>query len=210
MIDDFFGSLLLKTEAAWQKLPNRNEKWNYAISATKFRQGQGLIMGINWGADDKGNDKPQLPGDDLDLPDYRFIAVSRPQLERVLKLNFEKGKFNFNYNNICFFRTKGAKDLKEEYFKLSIPLFEECVRHIQPKWILGLGVMNYKVMNRFGMVDKWNEFPGDGKAYQLYSGHYKGVPIYILPHPQARVKGERRQELWNYLEIKLKIDHVQH
>jgi hypothetical protein len=64
-------------------------------------------------------------------------------------------------------------------------------------------------MNRYGMVDQWNEAPGDGKAYQLYYGRYKGLPIYILPHPQARVPGERRQHLWDYLEEQLKKDHVQ-
>jgi hypothetical protein len=64
-------------------------------------------------------------------------------------------------------------------------------------------------MNSYGMVDQWKEAPGDGKAYQLYFGRYKGCPIYILPHPQARVPGERREQLWKQLEKQLNADHVQ-
>jgi hypothetical protein len=209
MNDKSFETLLAKTEAAWQDLPNRNEEWNYAISATEFRPGKGLILGINWGADDKGHEKPVDSRDDYDLPKYRFIAVARTHLERILNVNFEEDRFNFNYSNPCFFRSKRASDLTEDHYKLSIPLFEEYVRHIQPKWILGFGVTNYTVMNRYRMVDQWNEAPGDGKAYQLFYGKYKGCPIYILPHPQARVPGERRRQLWDYLEEQLKTDHVQ-
>jgi uracil-DNA glycosylase len=209
MNDNSFETLLAKTEAAWQKLPIRIEKWKYAISATEFRPGKGLILGINWGADDKGHEKPLHPGDDHDLSKYRFIAVSRVHLKRILNLNFDEGKFNFNYSNLCFFRSKRVSDLTEAHHKLSIPLFEEYVQHIQPKWIIGFGVTNYTVMNRYGMVDQWNEAPGDGKAFKLYYGRYKGCPIYLLPHPQARVPGERRQQLWDSLEEQLKTDYVQ-
>ncbi|HEY8388647.1 MAG TPA: hypothetical protein VIK74_08590, partial [Parasegetibacter sp.] len=120
-----------------------------SICATPISKDSGIIFGINWGG--SGNFLPQtvMPKGN-DIADYHFIKQSRQFLEKHWQLDVLN--INFNYTNLCFFRTPKEKDLTSDDYKLSLPLFEKYVRYINPPWLLSIGGTNIKVLNNLGML----------------------------------------------------------
>ena len=207
---EFIKSLQDEIDVVWKSLPDKNDRWNYAISATKLRKGVGIIFGINRGADNTPHEfPPDIPTDDPYLINYRFISKSKDNLRDALNLKFQPGNFNFNYSNLCFFRSKKVNELLPDYFKKSLPLFKMYVSYIHPPWLLALGTTIYKELSKCDDFKEAGYLPQDKRAFKLYYGQFMGIPIYILPHPEARVKGERREALWKLLKNQLNSDNVQ-
>src|SRR3569623_58374 len=89
---------------------------------------KGILMGINWEADDNHMAQSAMPDGKIS---QTFIKRSKQYLEDYLKLNFIN--INFNYANLCFFRSPHESDLMNEDYSLSLPLFKGYVEYIKPQ-----------------------------------------------------------------------------
>ena len=197
----FFAELLSDTEIMFKKSPvskkqqELGEKWNYSVCATPIKRGKGIIFGINWGGNDH-KPQPTMPTG-KNIVNYTFIKQSRKYLEQ-LGLNFSD--INFNYTNLCFFRTPKANLLVDDDFRLSIPLFEKYVRFINPPWLLSIGGKNMKIFHKFGHL-KDDEIVRHYDNQRKFRGHSAPLwewHVFSVPHPQARLTkaSNARQTIW--------------
>ncbi len=195
----FFAELLALTEQqfkqspAYQKQVKRRLKWNYAVCATPIAKHKGIIFGINWGGSDGYKPQSKYPTG-KDIAEYPFIIRNRKSLTQHLGLDFTE--LNFNYTNLCFFRTPTSYILEEEDFILSLFPFEKYVRYINPPWLLSIGLKNIEILNDLGLLankkwlyDKQNKFSG-------FSGKLWDWNIFAVPHPNAHLPRESRAVIW--------------
>ena len=198
----FFAELLSDTEKqfmqspVYQKQLKQRKNWNYTVCDTPIQRKKGILFGINWGGD---NIQPQtqMPTGE-NIVNYTFIKQSRKYLEQ-LGLNFSD--INFNYTNLCFFRTPKANLLEEDDFRLSVPLFEKYVRYINPPWLLSIGGKNMKILDKLGLLR-------DIERHYDHHGRFKGHSallwnwnVFSAPHSQAKMTNKARQTIWDKLIV---------
>ncbi|MDE3185004.1 MAG: hypothetical protein KGM16_16450 [Bacteroidota bacterium] len=154
---------------------------------------KGCPYGHQLGVD--GDHEPQntLP-DGKDIAGYPFIKRSRKYLENYLHLDFDD--INFNYTNLCFFRSPQQKDLNYHDYKVSLKLFKQFVDYIKPPWIFSLGDSNSKLLEELNVLDNKNELPNKDAKFRGITGELWGITYFSVPHPNARVKSELREEIW--------------
>ncbi|MEO8821986.1 MAG: hypothetical protein ABI366_00325 [Ginsengibacter sp.] len=182
------------------------KKWNYSICATPITLRKPLIIGINWGGGGLKDNydysvQGQMPTknkflDELKNGEYKFLTMSKDYILEYLKLNINSD--NFNYSNLCFFRTPSLKYLKGEDFEISIQIFKKFVNELQPPWILSLGITNIKYLKKFLKPDEisLNE-KRIGKSEVIgYTGTLWSKSFYCLPHPNAHIFKIDRDEIW--------------
>jgi hypothetical protein len=205
-VDHFFAELLDDTERKYKQSPvyqkqlTLDKQWNYAVCATPIAKRKGVIFGINWGGTDNFPQTVMPTGGDIS--DYNFIKQSRQFLEKNWGLDIEK--INFNYTNLCFFRTPKAKDLSDEDYKLSLPLFEKYIRYINPPWILSIGGTNFKMLGISGALKNVRQhFDKQGK-FKGYSGQLWDWNIFSVPHPSAWLTSDARQTIWDKVTAEMK------
>jgi hypothetical protein len=205
--DVFFSELLTDTDKQFKKSPiyqkqlTLGNEWNYSICATPISKGNGIIFGINWGG--SGNFLPQtvMPTGD-DIADYHFIKQSRQFLEKHWQLDISN--INFNYTNLCFFRTPKEKELSSDDYKLSLPLFEKYVRYINPPWLLSIGGTNLKVLSGLGLLKNIQYQFDNEKKFRGYSAQLWDYNIFSVPHPTARLTTEARNTIWTKVTEEMK------
>lgn len=203
--EEFFYELLKDTELAFnqsciQKLQlQKNQRWNYSVCATPIQVGKGIILGINWGADKNGHEPQFCIPNAADILSDNFIKRSKPYLEEEFNIDFNN--IDFNYTNLCFFRTPSIKELSSNDYSLSLPLFKKYVMYIKPKWLLSLGYKNYDQLLKNNEISEVKQYPEGEAKFHLYKAKLWGFDIYFVPHPNARVKSEWRAELWRYINL---------
>ncbi len=209
------SSLLKKEENNSGILKNEKangKKWNYSICATPIVLSKPLIIGINWGGGGSKDNydysvQDSMPTKEeflIELKDggYKFLSKSKDYILKYLNLNINSD--DFNYSNLCFFRTPNIKYLKGEDFEISIPIFKKFVNDLQPSWILSLGNTNIAYLEKF--LNKTGEIslkpiPLNGKRkgkFEVmgYSGTLWSKQFYCLPHPGAHINKEDRDAIW--------------
>lgn len=197
--NDFFDHLLNETKKQFKKShvfskqTILKKKWNYAICATPIQKDKGVIFGINWGGSDGYEPQSCMPTGD-GIPNYHFIQQSRQLLENNWGLNITS--INFNYTNLCFFRTPKENDLTISDYELSLPLFEKYIRYINPPWLLSIGGTNLKVLDHFGALRNVQRHFDKQNKYKGHSGKLWDYNIFSVPHPSARLTSEARQTIW--------------
>ncbi len=200
--DVFFKQLLDRTKQVfkitdvYKKQQGLKQNWNYSVCGTPIQKNKGILLGINWGADDNHEPQSDMP-EGKDILEYRFINRSKKYLENYLKLDFNS--INFNYTNLCFFRTKAEKDLSDDDYKSSLPLFKSFVEFINPPWIFSLGTGNYYRLQQFGELKNIKEFPDSENKFKGVTATLWGHKFYAVPHPNAHVKGASRDEIWKLI-----------
>lgn len=205
--ESFFAELLTDTERQFHKSPvyqkqlKLGKQWNYAVCATPIQIDKGVIFGINWGGADNFSPQTDMPSGE-GISDYHFIKQSRQFLEKHWGLDI--AAINFNYANLCFFRTPKENILSADDYKFSLPLFEKYIRYINPPWLLSIGATNLKVLDNFGVLknvqrhfDKQNKFKG-------HSGQLWEWNIFSVPHPSAHLTSESRQTIWETVTTEMK------
>lgn len=75
---------------------------------------------------------------------YNFLQRTSEYFYKHANINIAEGEFN--YTNLCFFRSPQAKDISHQDYKLSIPIFKRLITEINPPRILCLGTTNYKYL----------------------------------------------------------------
>jgi hypothetical protein len=197
--DAFFVELLRKTKKQFEESPiykrqnQEGKKWGYAVCDTPIVRGKGIIFGINWGGVGDYSPQTEMP-DGFEISQYHFIRRSKGFLEKGWGLDFSS--VNFNYTNLCFFRSPKASDLTLEDFRLSFPLFQEYVAYIRPPWLLSIGGTNIKILNQLGQLENVRTFEDQENKFKGYSAELWGFKVYSVPHPSARMKKVSRQTIW--------------
>ena len=198
----FFAELLSDTEKQFKQSPvyqkqlKQGKNWNYAVCATPIQRERGILFGINWGGDDN-QPQIQIPSGE-DIVDYTFVKQNRNNLEKV-GLNFTE--INFNYTNLCFFRTPKANLLMEDDFRLSLPLFERYVRYINPPWLLSIGEKNIKILNRFKLLREIDPHYDHHRKFKGHSALLWNWNVFSAPHSQAKMTNKARQTIWDKLVV---------
>lgn len=200
--EQFFKRLLSDTKDNFIKSPiyseqeKRGEKWNYSVCGTPIKIGKGILLGINWGVSSDHDPQEEMP-DGKDITSYNFIHRSRQFLEKYLLLDFDI--LNFNYTNLCFFRTPREIFLKPKDYDNSFLLFRAYVDFVQPEWIFSLSNNNSKILLKHGLLSDLQEFKDSEKKHKGIVANLWGHKYYSVPHPNARVKTQSRTEIWEQI-----------
>ena len=198
--EQFFQNLIAKTEDAFSKSPihlnNPDKKWFYSVCATPLNKGKGLILGINWGGSEGHVPQAGIP-DGKGIETYGFFRLSAQKLKEYLELDINE--LNFNYTNLCFFRSPREKDLSFKDYENSWPLFEEYVNYIDPPWILSLSVMNVDKLKLLGKIKNIKEYPDQNGKKFGYKAQVLNRKFYAVPHPNARLSNLSRDQIWSNL-----------
>lgn len=189
--EQFLQRLLVETKEKFIGSPIFAEQqqlcrqWNFSVCGTPIQVGKGILLGINWGV--SGDHKPQaeMP-DGKDIPTYNFIRRSRQYLETYLLLNFDT--MNFNYTNLCFFRTPKEIFLRVTDYENCLPLFRQFVEFIKPEWIFSLSNNNSKILSRFGQLTDCRSFYDHEQKYKGVKATLWGQSILFRPTPQRASK----------------------
>lgn len=193
----FFNQSKLKAFADDKRL-----KWAVSLCGTPISQGLPVILGINWGggsaADSNSYAIQQKPPTreefliDYKNGDYRFLQRSRKLIMDHLKIDVSTG--DFNYSNLCLFRSPDISGLTFEDVISCMPVIKKYIEFIGPPWILSLGNTNINYLR--AQIPDLKEISAGGKSHMGYSGTLWGHPFYSLPHPNARLKNELRNAIW--------------
>ena len=211
---DIISEQLKNEEANSTILRNQiatGKKWNYSICATPIVIGKPLVLGINWGGGGPKdnfdysvqNKMPTKEGflKELKNGEYKFLSLSKKYFEKHLDLNIDTD--DFNYSNLCFFRTPNIKYLKGEDFKISIPILKQYVKELKPSFILSLGNTNINYLKQsYELNNNSLELLNSGKAL-AYKGTLWSIPFCCLPHPGAHLFGNDRDKIWDLVFKKM-------
>lgn len=186
------------------------KKWNYSICGTPIQIDKTLLMGINWGGGSPSDSydykiQEAMPSFDeftnlYKQGEYKFLKRIEPFMKEIVKIEISTGEFN--YSNLCFFRTPSIKDLTDNDFKICSPVFKKMIELIHPKQIISLGTGNIKYLKKYFQdeFDCENPISVPGTSHKIYSGNLLGFTFYNLPHPNARkLSNEIYEKLWKRL-----------
>lgn len=202
---EFFEYLLYKTEIAFNQCHQKDQGWFYSICGTPIQVNKGIIIGINWGVDNHYQHQRQSKMElDEEIKNYKFIKRSSPFLQNYLHIDLEK--LDFNYSNLCFFRTPKENNLTFNDYALSIPLFKEYVKFINPPWIFSFGITNFLRLIQAGEIikDQFKKHPDNNNKFYGVSGKLWGAKFYAVPHPGAHMSIDARLKIWNSIMDEIK------
>ena len=195
---EFFKHSLSQIEALYNELsanPGLELTGGFSLCGTPIQRRKPVIFGINWGGSEKNLRQSQMPNGD-DIRNYRFIKQSAPYLKEFFDL--ETNQLDFNYTNLCFFRTQGIQTLKQEHFKLGLPIFRKYLEYIQPPYIISLGNSSINLLTEIEPGFSIMKKVSSGIHYGYYGKLYD-LELYSAPHPSARLKKIDRSSIWNQL-----------
>jgi len=201
--NDFFKKLLKETAIAFESAPikgqqkTKKESWNYAVCETPILRNASIILGLNWGGKniEAQTDYPKIKTDRT----WNFVNNSKKYLEEYLNI---KNINKTNYSNLCFFRSPKIKYLKWKDWELSLPLFKKYVEYINPPWLLMFGNSGIPILKHFNHLSNLNRVEAKGITRRSFG--YRGIlfdkfQFYSVPHPQARISTESRNDIWKQL-----------
>jgi hypothetical protein len=213
MNDKSIEQLFVDTKIAFENSPikkyadQNGKQWYYSISSTRLNENSNVIIGFNWGA--AGNDKykPQVlvPHENFkDLYDKKWLG-SLERIYQPLKLRFPNEDIDQSVQtNFCFFRSKVEGEITDKDLELSTPLFHQLISIIKPKRIIGFSkrLQSYFIEN--GRCSNLHEasFASNRRTLHTAKGFLKlnglEVPIYFLPHPNAKFTNVARRNAWDF------------
>lgn len=132
-----------------------------------------------------------------DISNYDFIKRSRQLFEKYWGLDITIP--NFNYTNLCSFRSPREDILVDDDYVLSIPLFKKYINYINPPWILSIGVKNINVLKKLGYLENIIPHFDKQKKFKGHSGKLWAWNLFSIPHPNARISPEARQTIWEHI-----------
>lgn len=200
--EQFLQDLLAYTEEMFLNSPvyatqkQSGCQWSYSVCNTPIQRGKGILLGINWGVSGYHVPQTKMP-DGKEITTYNFIYRSREFLERYLLLDFDT--LNFNYTNLCFFRTPKESSLHKKDYENSLALFRKFVEFVEPKWIFSLSSNNNKILSQFGHLTDSTDFYDSDNKYKGVKANLWGHSYFSVPHPNARVKAKSRNEIWELI-----------
>jgi len=204
----FYKKLLAETEKRFQESPiqqyqlKNDYEWNYSICSTPIKKGLPVLFGINPGAKEskRYEIKMEMPITGDEINDYRFIKYVSPFLKEYT--NLDLNDINFNFSNLCFFRSHSINNLVQADYEISIPLFKKYIEYIDAPYLLSIGNKNINVLKKVSekspeIVELGSQsiFESSNK-YKAYSGSLWGYNLFSVPHPNFHIPKKSRMELW--------------
>lgn len=186
-----------------KKQNSAGKEWGLSICGTPIQFGTGIILGINWGGGgDSKNERfanqGKMPSKESFLKDYtegdyKFLKKSEKLILEFLKLPLQE--VEFNYFNLCFFRSPVSGDLVYQDYKVCHHAFEMLVNKIEPPWILSLGNSNMNILKPH--LVNLTTVSVDGTIHVGHYGKLWGNNFYCVPHPNARrLSNIHRTGIW--------------
>jgi uracil-DNA glycosylase family 4 len=184
---------------------NRNTlKWGLSLCATPVNPGKVVVLGISWGgavsAGVSGYSiQRRFPTKEEFLEDYNvggypFIQKSKELISEFLQIKIED--VEFNYTNVCLFRSPNVSDLSIKEVRWCMPILKEFIELIDPPCILSLGTTNIVYLEPD--LRELKKFTEAGTPHVGYSGILWGRPFYSVPHPNARkLTDDVRRKIWS-------------
>ena len=178
-------------------------KWGLSLCATPVNPGKAVILGISWGGAlsagvSRYSIQRRFPTkeeflDDYDIGGYPFIQKSKELISEFLQIKIED--VEFNYTNVCLFRSPNVSDLSIKEVRWCMPILKEFIELIDPPCILSLG--NTNIVYLEPDLRDLKKFTEIGTPHVGYSGMLWGRPFYSVPHPNARkLTDEVRHTIW--------------
>ncbi|HRK54396.1 MAG TPA: hypothetical protein PK185_10820 [Cyclobacteriaceae bacterium] len=213
MNENLIQQLFADTQAAFAKAPIKKyadangHLWNYSISSTRITEGANLIIGFNWGV--SGNE-PYKPQNEIPKENFKELYDKNDlgSLQRIylpLKQRFPAEDIdNAMQTNFCFFRSKTEGEITSEDLMLSTPLFQQLINIIKPKRILAFSkkLQSYCIESALCSDLEEASFPSNKRTLHTAKGNLKlndtVVPIYFLPHPNAKFTSIARKKAWDF------------
>jgi len=184
---------------------NRNtSKWGLSLCATPVNPGKAVILGISWGGAvsagiSRYSIQRRFPSTEEFLLDYNgggypFITKSKDLISEFLQIKIQDAEFN--YTNVCLFRSPNVSDLSIKEVRWCMPILKEFIELINPPCILSLG--NTNIVYLEPDLRELKKFTETGTPHVGYSGMLWGRPFYSVPHPNARkLTEEVRHKIWS-------------
>lgn len=210
---DSFANLIKKTEIAFdqsdikQLAEQQGEEWFYSISSTKLIKGTTLIIGFNWGAGLGENYSPQssIPSDSFrELYERRELGSLQRIYAPLTEYFPSEEVSSYIQTNFCFFRSKTEDQISNRDLELSLPLFSELLEILAPKRIIGLSakLKAHFIDSRICSSLEELNIDSNGRTLHVSKGYYgtkmKNIPIYFLPHPNAKFTSIARKKAWDF------------
>jgi hypothetical protein len=184
---------------ASEKFELSNRHLGVSLCATPITPGKPVILGINWGGGSESDDhiyqnQTKMPAkEDFIIDDYPFLIRSEKLFADILKLDIGKGEYN--YTNLCLFRSPDISSLIPKDFLDCALILREYVKYIKPPYILSMGNSNKKYLQpgnpEFELIDLGE------KGQKGWRGNVWGNKFYCVPHPQSRfLNDKQRHEIW--------------
>lgn len=178
-------------------------KWGLSLCATPVNPGKAVILGISWGGAvsagvTRYSIQRRFPTKEEFLEDYYiggypFIQKSKDLISEFLQIKIED--VEFNYTNVCLFRSPNVSDLSIKEVRWCMPILKEFIELIDPPCILSLG--NTNIVYLEPDLRDLKKFTEIGTPHVGYSGMLWGRPFYSVPHPNARkLTDEVRHTIW--------------
>lgn len=209
----YFQKLLNETQKEFDKSDikkfaiENNVKWNYSISATPLKEGCTVLVGFNWGA---GKDQVYEPQSEMPTKSFKelydindlgsFQRVYLPLKKYLPSEDID----NCVQTNFCFFRSQTEDQITEEDLKLSTVLFSKLIEQIKPVRIIGFSkkLQAYFTENKLCENIENTSFKSNARTLYVSKGNYESkdlkIPIYFLPHPNAKFTSEARENAWKF------------
>ena len=179
-------------------------KWGLSLCATPVNPGKVVILGINWGGAEfagitKYSIQRRFPTKEEFLDDYKvgrypFIQKSKDLISEFLQIQIND--VEFNYTNVCLFRSPNVSDLSIKEVRWCMPILKEFIELIDPPCILSLG--NTNIVYLEPDLRELKKLTETGTPHVGYSGKLWGRPFYSVPHPNARkLPDEVRHKIWS-------------
>jgi hypothetical protein len=186
------------------------KKWYYSLCTNKPKEGQPLLIGLNWGASDEDFE----PQDINNLPEtinwslMGDLKKLKPYLEEYFP---GIDSSTYNQTNYCFFRSKSEDDLNWSDIKLTEAPFEEFISRIKPSIIFGFSakLRDYLLHNRRILFLEERPINSGTKTYIVYKGFMKlkswWTHINLIPHPSSwkyfKNHHDTLNSIWNNAKI---------
>ncbi len=212
-MDQELQELFNDTKIAFEKSPikkfadDKSAKWAYTISSTELQQGKNLLVEFNWEVESKQKYTAQefiptinFKGLHLNKELGSLQKIYRPLLEYFPAEEIDDAV----RSNFCFFRSKQEDQLTQTDLDLSTPLFLKFIDIIKPKSIIGFSnnLKNYFIYHKLCSDLQKLEIPSNKRmllvAKGIFKRHDQNIPIYFLPHPDAKLTSSARKEAWNF------------
>lgn len=203
----FFNKLLYEVRQAYHLsdvyLKNKDKKWYYAITATKFSRNKPLIIGFNWGVDNKWIEKGNkyTPQCDYPLSNFSGLYDDLGSFKRTIKLfhQYFPSALSGTQMNYCFFRSERENQITQRDLELCKPIFEKIVNYLNPSCIISFTMKTHFLTSKDSKI-KTIEISNGKSTLFVSKGkvmiNKRLIDFYNLPHPNYPVNSEARTKAW--------------
>ncbi len=150
---------------------------SFSICGTPLVRKAPMTIGLNWGGAIDSTSQKEYPTHTTITFSERFFNSYLQAKLSSFGLSYKER--NFNYTNLCLFRSINIKGMKNNNYKISLPIFKRLVEFIDPPWILSFGLDNVHRLKEQDYFQAKQKLITTPKEICLYDN----IPFIALPHP---------------------------